>query len=61
VPVSVWLLDAEPAIAGLPRGEDRRRGVQLRICGDRQRCDARAARSPGAADGRVDALVKRGE
>jgi hypothetical protein len=61
MPVPVWLLDAEPAIAGLPGGEDRRRGVELRIRGDRERRDARAARSAGAVDRSVDALAKRGE
>jgi hypothetical protein len=61
VPASFRMLDADPAIAGPPRGEDGRGRVQLGIGGDRERCDARAARSPRALDGCVDALAKSGE
>jgi hypothetical protein len=61
MPVPVGVFDAEPVIAGVSRGEDRRRGVKLGIRRDRERCDPRAAGPAGAADRGVDALAKSGE
>jgi hypothetical protein len=34
--IPIGLLDAEPAIARPPRGEDRSRGVQSRVAIDRE-------------------------
>jgi hypothetical protein len=36
MPIPIGLLDAEPAIVRPPRGEDRRRGVELRVAIDRE-------------------------